>query len=189
LAHTGELLSELRGHTDEVTYISYSKDGKYVLTASDDTTARVWLAPEGHFKIAPPVITRDKQFENYVGPCPVTIAFDVGIKAETGTGSVLYRFKGSDGRIWPAQELVFEKPAIKYLKWYWRITESTRGHETIEIIEPKGIEEQHARFNVTCADGTTTDSGSGTQPKPPVGPSPSPSPTSSPSPAPPGHFR
>jgi len=188
-AHTGKLLIELRGHTGEVTYISYSKDGKYVLTASDDTTARVWLAPEGDFKIAPPVITRDKQFENYVGTCPVTIAFDVGIKAETGTGSVIYRFKGSDGRIWPAQELVFEKPAIKYLKWYWRITESTKGHETIEIIEPKGIEEQHARFNVTCADGTTTDSGSGTPPKPPVGPSPSPSPTSSPSPTPPGQFR
>jgi WD40 repeat protein len=193
LARTGELLIELRGHTDEVTYISYSKDGKYVLTASDDKTARVWLAPEGHFNIATPVIEIKKDYENYAGPCPVTIGFDVGITAEKGTGSVIYRFKGSDGRIWPAQELVFDKPSTKYLKWYWRITESTKGHETIEIIEPKNIEEQHARFNVTCV-GPAQDSAPGTPTNPtaPVAPSPSPaapSPTSSPSPSPPSRIR
>jgi WD40 repeat protein len=176
-ARSGKLLVELQGHVSQVTYVSYSKDGKYVLTASDDATARIWFAPEsGLFEIDTPVIKTMRPYNDYVGPCPVTVGFDVSVTARKGTGSVIYRFKGSDGRIWPTQELVFDEPSTKYLKWYWRITESTPGAETIEVIEPKGIEDQHATFKVTCTESSIPD-------KPGTGPSP----TSLPISSPPGH--
>jgi WD40 repeat protein len=193
-AHSGKLLEELRGHSSQVTYVSYSKDGKYVLTASDDAMARIWFAPpeSGLFEIDMPVIKTTKPYENFVGPCPVIISFDVGITASKGTGSVIYRFKGSDGRIWPTQELVFDEPGTQYLKWYWRIADSYTGAETIEIIEPKGIEDQHASFKVTCSpNGAAPETLPGAPSTPPVGgPSPrssAPSPTPSQTPSPPGH--
>ena len=37
-------LAVLRGHTDEVTKARFSPDGKYVITASDDQTGRIWRA-------------------------------------------------------------------------------------------------------------------------------------------------
>jgi WD40 repeat protein len=190
--HSGNLLEELQGHSSEVTYVSYSKDGKYVLTASDDATARLWIAPESErFEIETPVIKTMKPYSEYVGPCPVTVGFDVSIKVIKGAGSVIYRFKGSDGRIWPPQQLVFDGPDTKYLKWYWRITENYQGAETIEIIEPKGIKDQEASFKVTCtAGGAPPEPSLRTGPNPggsPTPPSTAPSPPASPAPSPPGH--
>jgi len=182
-ARSGEPLVELRGHSREVTFVSYSKDGKYVLTASDDATARVWFAPEsGLFEIATPVI-KATPIHDYHGPCPVTISFNVSITALKGNGTVIYRFKDSDRRIWPTQELVFDKPDTTYLKWYWRITESTKGAETIEIIEPEGIKGKSAEFKVTCTNSETAapEPSPGVTSKPPAV---VPSPTSSVAPVP-----
>ena len=38
---------ELRGHTSYIRSAAYSPDGKFILTASDDRTARVWNAATG----------------------------------------------------------------------------------------------------------------------------------------------
>ncbi|KYG19897.1 hypothetical protein SE92_06140 [Bradyrhizobium sp. AT1] len=40
----GEELADLRSHTGGITDVSFSPEGDYVLSASDDGTARVWLA-------------------------------------------------------------------------------------------------------------------------------------------------
>jgi WD40 repeat protein len=39
---SGKLLSELKGHQDDVRSASFSPDGKLIVTASWDRTARVW---------------------------------------------------------------------------------------------------------------------------------------------------
>jgi WD40 repeat protein len=148
-ANTGRSLVELRGHLDEVTYVSYSKDGRYILTASDDATARVWFASEsGNFVIDQPTISATPA--NYRGPCPVTISFLVGVRAVSGSGNVVYRFRGSGGQVWPTRELPFDEPGQKFVNWYWRITGDYNGSETIEVIEPKDIKSKSVGFKVKC---------------------------------------
>ena len=46
-AETGRQLAELKGHTDAVLSATYRLDGKRIVTASEDSTARVWdVSPE-----------------------------------------------------------------------------------------------------------------------------------------------
>ena len=40
---TGEEVRRFTGHTNKVRDVAFSPDGKYILTASDDGTARLWL--------------------------------------------------------------------------------------------------------------------------------------------------
>jgi len=40
---TGQELRRFAGHTDDVRYVAFSPDGKYILTASQDGTTRLWL--------------------------------------------------------------------------------------------------------------------------------------------------
>jgi WD40 repeat protein len=40
---TGQEIRRLAGHTNEVRDVTFSPDGKYILTASEDSTARLWL--------------------------------------------------------------------------------------------------------------------------------------------------
>jgi hypothetical protein len=44
---TGQLLRNFVGHTDEVTSVAFSADGKTVLTGSTDTTSKLWDAATG----------------------------------------------------------------------------------------------------------------------------------------------
>ena len=46
-AATGECRRMLKGHTDNVTFASFSPDGSLVATASDDKTARIWRVETG----------------------------------------------------------------------------------------------------------------------------------------------
>jgi WD40 repeat protein len=39
---TGRLLFTLRGHTDGITSVEFAPTGRHLLTASDDSTARLW---------------------------------------------------------------------------------------------------------------------------------------------------
>jgi WD40 repeat protein len=43
----GQLLGVLDGHTADINVVSYSPDGKLIVTASDDKSARVWDATTG----------------------------------------------------------------------------------------------------------------------------------------------
>lgn len=40
---TGQEVCRFTGHTAEVRDVAFSPDGKYILTASNDGTARLWL--------------------------------------------------------------------------------------------------------------------------------------------------
>jgi WD40 repeat protein len=44
---TGKALFELEGHTNQVRDIGYSPDGQWLVTASEDHTARIWRAATG----------------------------------------------------------------------------------------------------------------------------------------------
>jgi WD40 repeat protein len=46
-AATGKALFELKGHTKQVLDIDYSPDGQWLVTASEDHTARIWRAATG----------------------------------------------------------------------------------------------------------------------------------------------
>lgn len=47
-AHTGGLLSTMTGHAENIYDASFSRDGKYVITASRDNSARIWDVSNGH---------------------------------------------------------------------------------------------------------------------------------------------
>jgi WD40 repeat protein len=154
-AHTGWNVVVLRGHSKQVTYVAFAPDGTLVLTAGDDGTARVWNVPHpGTFNLKEPAI--DAVPKHYVGPCPVTIRFFVTLTALNGSGTVTYRLRGSDGRIWPIRTQPFNEPGLNYLNWYWRITKDYVGSETIEVIEPTNIKPQKATFTVKCTKNEST---------------------------------
>lgn len=46
-ARTGQAVRFFKGHTGRVTSVGFSADGKYVLTGSEDRTARIWDADTG----------------------------------------------------------------------------------------------------------------------------------------------
>ena len=50
-AKTGKLIAVLKGHNDQVEYITFSPSGKYVFTGSgpNNNTARIWEAKKGKF--------------------------------------------------------------------------------------------------------------------------------------------
>jgi WD40 repeat protein len=164
-AITGKSFVDLRGHNSKVTYVAYSEDGKYVLTASDDFTARVWFANEPEqLRIDQPSIVASPNY--HPGDCPVTISFLVKITALSGKGAISYRFERSDGRSWPPKTLEFDGPGTKYINRYWLVTADYSGSEKIEILEPKGVPSQAAKFTVKCKESET--------------PSPEPAPTATP---------
>src|SRR5262249_46364844 len=43
----GSTVATLKGHTDELTVVSFSQDGQSVLTASRDNTVRIWSVLDG----------------------------------------------------------------------------------------------------------------------------------------------
>lgn len=49
---TGEMMKCLDGHTDSVTAVAFSCDGKYVASAAMDGKVRVWNAETGDFCVA-----------------------------------------------------------------------------------------------------------------------------------------
>jgi len=175
-AKTGLSMVEFRGHIAQVNYVVYSKDGKYVLSAGEDATARVWFATDsGGFRIDQPTIVAIPPA--WYGPCPVTISFLARVIALSGSGKVTYKFIASDGRAW-FRELAFDEPNTQDINWYWRIEKSYRGFQTIEVLDPKGTTPQTARFSVKCVNETTPP----VEPPPAVSPIPTVTPVNNPSP-------
>jgi WD40 repeat protein len=47
---TGDCISVMKGHTDDVNSVCYSPDGKSILSASRDCSVKVWDALAGSLK-------------------------------------------------------------------------------------------------------------------------------------------
>jgi len=51
--HWPALIGVLEGHTDRVNSVAFSKDGKHIVSGSDDQTIRVWDAETGEVVVGP----------------------------------------------------------------------------------------------------------------------------------------
>jgi WD40 repeat protein len=57
---TGQELRRFSGHADDVRYVTFSPDGKYILTASQDSTVYLWLTDiQDAIHAARALLTRD----------------------------------------------------------------------------------------------------------------------------------
>jgi WD40 repeat protein len=146
-----EPLVELRGHLSRVTDMTFSPDGTLVLTASEDATARLWSTPRPTGNLTIEELTIDAIPKHYVGQCPITIRFFVGITA-SNPGTVLYQFSQSGGSPLPVRSHTFSEPGTKYVDWFRRIKTSGEYWEDINIIEPQNVEPQRVRFRVRCTE-------------------------------------
>ena len=84
-AHTGEQLRLLEGHSEGVWSAAFSPDGRTIVTASPDLTARVWMAriedlldlSERLVQREPPILT-PKERARFLGELP-TLARPDGV--------------------------------------------------------------------------------------------------------------
>jgi WD40 repeat protein/predicted chitinase len=154
-------IAVFRGHIKPLTSVSFSPDSKYVVTASDDKTARVWdLTSLGAFTIASIDLNSDPS--TYDGRCPVTIKFKGTISVAGRSGKVKYKFVRSDGTETLPEELVFDGPGLKEVSttrevFYSGVNRagkplSTDGWVKLQILEPFAMESKEASFTVKCAE-------------------------------------
>jgi WD40 repeat protein/predicted chitinase/energy-coupling factor transporter ATP-binding protein EcfA2 len=164
----GEVLAILSGHIGALTSVDFSRDfsnkGKFVVTASEDRTARVWDLT-GLNNLQGISANLDAKTSDYRGACPATLKFDGRIWVAEGSGKVRYKFIYSDGRPGELEELTFDSPGSKEVSTTLTLARSsaqaagskgatptgTAGEwVAIQILEPAGITSNHANFTVTC---------------------------------------
>ncbi|MDQ2692081.1 MAG: hypothetical protein M3Y68_08635, partial [Chloroflexota bacterium] len=64
---TGLEIRRFTGHTNEVRDVTFSPDGKFILTASEDSTARLWLTDlQDTIRAVCATLTRDLTLEERV---------------------------------------------------------------------------------------------------------------------------
>ncbi|HID51350.1 MAG TPA: WD40 repeat domain-containing protein, partial [Anaerolineae bacterium] len=49
---SGNVLNTIQGHEGPINSLAFSRDGAYLATASDDSTARIWQIPSGELVLA-----------------------------------------------------------------------------------------------------------------------------------------
>ena len=95
----------LKGHDDEVWSAAYSPDGKRIVTASFDETAKVWDANTGQELMTLEGHGREVYSVAYSpdGQRIVTASDDKTAKVwDANTGQELFTLKGHDGAVWSA---------------------------------------------------------------------------------------
>ncbi|HEY6063841.1 MAG TPA: WD40 repeat domain-containing protein, partial [Chitinophagaceae bacterium] len=111
-AANGKLIDSLVGHTDAVSFIQFSPDGKKIITASNDRTAKIWDAATGSLLLDLGGHTfniRDALFspaaaQNEPGSRQIITTSDDGsVKLwDAATGVLLKTFKGNTGEVFSA---------------------------------------------------------------------------------------
>jgi WD40 repeat protein/predicted chitinase len=150
-----------RGHIKPLTSVSFSSDSRYLVTGSEDRTARVWdLTSLGAFSIVSANLKAERS--SYEGRCPFTIKFKGTISVTGRSGKVIYKFIRSDGTETLPEELVFDGPGSKEVNTtrdvFFRGVNragkplSTDGWVKLKILEPAVMESDEASFTVKCAE-------------------------------------
>ncbi len=94
------------GHTNQVHYAQFSPDGKKVITASYDGSAKLWDAISGSLLLDLKAHTKYVWTAQF---CPdgkkiVTASFDGNAEIwDANTGNVLFKLKGHTNQVWSAQ--------------------------------------------------------------------------------------
>jgi WD40 repeat protein/predicted chitinase len=149
-----------RGHIKPLTSVAVSrKDSRYVVTGSEDGTARVWsLEGVDVFRVGEVAVLAEQP--DYKGKCPVSVKFKGEITSEGGAGTVKYRFIRSDGNPTVEEELTFDAPGMKEVGYSLDVSGSrfnrrgddipTAGWVKLQIIEPAAKSSKQAAYSVTC---------------------------------------
>lgn len=155
-----------RGHIKPLTSVDVSRHSSgYVVTGSEDGTARVWsLAGVNVFRIAE--VTVKAEQPKYNGKCPATVKFTGTITSEGGAGTVKYKFVRSDGTPTLPEELTFDAPGTKEVSYSLEVFKNrfsprleeyvpTTGSVRIQILEPSQKNSELATYSVSCQDYST----------------------------------
>lgn len=159
-----ESLAVFRGHIKPVTVVQISDNSEYVVTGSEDKTARVWnLKNIGVMTVETTQLRADPA--EYTGKCPVTIKFTGTISVGGRGGTVKYKFLRSDKANSLPQELVFDGPGSKELSTTWQLSPHRvsrsgaplpfEGWQQIQILEPVLMISNQAGFSLTCKDSAS----------------------------------
>lgn len=151
----GEVLAVLSGHIGPLTWVDFSpgKEGKFLVTTSEDKTARVWdLTGLNNLSGLDAALTAENS--KYEGECPATIKFSGYVAAAGGSGKVKYRFVYSDGRPSDVKELTLDHPGRKDISKTLTFDASSKSSAgewvAVEILEPEKKEFGRAYFTVKC---------------------------------------
>jgi predicted chitinase len=148
-----------RGHNKPLTSVALTNN--YVVTGSEDKTARVWdLTGIGAFTVASATLRSETR--EYKGKCPVTIKLTGTIDATGKSGTVKYRFirTGNTPGITITElpkELLFDAPGSQNVSTTYDVyfNSGVKGQPEdfwveLEILEPVNLKSARANFAVQC---------------------------------------
>lgn len=153
-------LAVFRGHIKPLTSVQVSNDSKYMVTGSEDRTARVWdLGGVRPFSVVATKLRAEPS--EYKGKCPFTIKLTGTISVVGGRGgTVKYKFVRNDGGQTLPQELVFDGPGSKEVSttreaYFQGVSRAGKplpleGWLEIEILAPVAMKSNRAAFSVVC---------------------------------------
>jgi WD40 repeat protein len=154
-----------RGHIKPLVSVAVSrKDSRYVVTGSEDGTARVWsLEGVDVFHVGDVAVKAEQP--DYKGKCPVSVKFKGAITSEGGAGTVKYKFVRSDGNPTVEEELIFDAPGTKEVSYSLDVSGSgfsrrgdvipATGSVELRIIAPEAKSSKQATYSVSCDDSAS----------------------------------
>jgi len=156
----GASLAVFRGHIAALTSVDFSPNSKFLVTASEDRTARVWdLSSFGAFTVLGAVLVATPN--DYRGKCPANVRFLGEIAIAGRSGVVEYKFVRSDGTESLPQRLTFDGPGSKQVSETRELFSTGVGRDgtplpikgwvKIVILQPAPKESDPASFTVNCS--------------------------------------
>jgi WD40 repeat protein len=143
---TGKSLSKLEGHTNAICSASFSPDGKFVVTASRDKTARIWNIEDVKQRSDTRGKVRKERiaegfvfFNDYVNKTGFTeneIEYSIKNLLNWGTKDLKSKFEKADDfdRLAIKKEIAAKQNEIKSKKFFIELPYETRNTEVTETV-------------------------------------------------------